>query len=129
MDEELNKPYWQVILDNGNIKNQWEKEVGDFTREHHLSKELYSNDLRHQYAGAITARNLGADTTRFLGNMNEVFNSSGGDAKDRQIDKINNEIGIKYGLANPNISKGELLQMLLNDHSKNKALRDRLLGN
>lgn len=118
----------QVILQNAALRNQWEKEVGDFTRENHLSKELYSNDLRHQYAAAITARNLGEDKTRMLGNMNEMVNFSGGDKLDREIDKFNNEIGIKYGLNYPLMSKQQLLEQLYNDHSMNRETRKQQLG-
>jgi hypothetical protein len=126
-DKELNKPLWQIALQNASIRNQWERELGDYMYKNNLSKDLYGNDLRHQYAAAITARNLGADKARFLGNMQEYFNSSGGDNLDRRIDKINNEIGIQYGLNNPNIPKNKLFDLLVKDHSKNRDYRNQQL--
>lgn len=127
MDKELQRPLWQIVLKNASISDQWKHELGDYMRKHHLSKDLYSNDLRHQYAAAITARNLGADKARFLGNMQEVFNSSGGDNLDRRIDKINNEIGIQYGLQNPDMPKNQLFDLLVKDHSKNRDYRNQQL--
>lgn len=127
MDAELQKPLWQIMLFNAPIRHQWEKELGDYSRQNHLSTELYSNDLRHQYAAAIAARNLGADKARFLGNIQELFNFSGGDKLDSQIDKINNEIGINYGLSNPNMPKTKLFDLLVNDHSANRSYRNNKL--
>lgn len=129
MDKELQRPLWQIMLFNAPIREQWERELGEYSRLHNLSKDLYSNDLRHQYASAITARNLGADKARFLGNMQEMFNSSGGDKLDTEIDKINNEIGIKYGLSNPDLPKSKLFDLLVNDHSKNREYRNNQLQN
>ena len=127
MDKELQRPLWQIMLFNAPIREQWERELGDYSRQHHLSKDLYSNDLRHQYAAAITARNLGAEKARMLGNLQELYNFSGGDKLDTQIDKINNEIGIKYGLYNPNLPKSQLFDLLVKEHSKNKNYRDEKL--
>ena len=128
MDKELQRPLWQIALNNASIRNQWEHELGDYMRKHYLSKDLYSNDLRHQYAAAITARNLGADKARFLGNMQEYLNSSGGDKLDGRIDKINNEIGIQYGLQNPDMPKNQLFDLLVKDHSKNRDYRNQQLA-
>lgn len=128
MDKELQRPLWQIVLNNASISDQWKHELGDYMRKHHLSKDLYSNDLRHQYAAAITARNLGADKARFLGNMQEVFNSSGGDKLDSRIDRINNEIGIQYGLQNPDMPKNQLFDLLVKDHSKNRDYRNQQLA-
>jgi hypothetical protein len=127
-DSELNKPLWQIALQNASIRNQWENELGDYMRKHYLSKDLYSNNLRHQYAAAITARNLGADKARFLGNMQEIVNSSGGDKLDGRIDKINNEIGIQYGLNNPTMPKNQLFDLLVKDHTKNLNYRNQQLA-
>lgn len=127
-DSELNKPLWQIALQNAFIREQWENELGDYMRKHHLSKDLYSNNLRHQYAAAITARNLGADKARFLGNMQEIVNSSGGDKLDGRIDKINNEIGIQYGLNNPTMPKNQLFDLLVRDHTKNLNYRNQQLA-
>lgn len=127
-DLELNKPLWQIALQNASIREQWENELGDYMRKHHLSKDLYSNNLRHQYAAAITARNLGADKARFLGNMQEIVNSSGGDKLDGRIDKINNEIGIQYGLNNPTMPKNQLFDLLVKDHTKNLNYRNQQLA-
>lgn len=127
IDEELNKPLWQIMLFNAPIREQWKRELGEYSRTHNLSKDLYSNDLRHQYAAAITARNLGADKARMLGNLQEFVNSSGGDKLDTKIDKINNDIGIKYGLANPDLSKTKLFDLLVKDHSTNRDSRNQLL--
>lgn len=127
-DSELNKPLWQIALQNASIREQWENELGDYMRKHHLSKDLYSNNLRHQYAAAITARNLGADKARFLGNMQEIVNSSGGDKLDGRIDKINNEIGIQYGLNNPTMPKNQLFDLLVKDHTKNLNYRNQQLA-
>ena len=128
MDKELQRPLWQIVLNNASISDQWKHELGDYMRKHHLSKDLYSNDLRHQYAAAITARNLGANKARFLGNMQEVFNSSGGDKLDGRIDRINNEIGIQYGLQNPDMPKNQLFDLLVKDHSKNRDYRNQQLA-
>lgn len=128
MDKELQRPLWQIVLNNASISDQWKHELGDYMRKHHLSKDLYSNDLRHQYAAAITARNLGADKARFLGNMQEIFNSSGGDKLDGRIDRINNEIGIQYGLQNPDMPKNQLFDLLVKDHSKNRDYRNQQLA-
>jgi hypothetical protein len=127
-DSELNKPLWQIALQNASIREQWEKELGDYMRRNYLSKDLYSNNLRHQYAAAITARNLGADKARFLGNMQEIVNSSGGDKLDGRIDKINNEIGIQYGLNNPTMPKNQLFDLLVKDHTKNLNYRNQQLA-
>jgi hypothetical protein len=127
-DKELNKPLWQIALNNASIRNQWENELGDYMRKHHLSKDLYSNDLRHQYAAAITARNLGADKARWLGEAQEIFNSSGGDKLDSRIDRINNNIGIQYGLNNPTMPKSQLFDLLVRDHSKNRDYRNQQLS-
>lgn len=127
-DSELNKPLWQIALQNASIREQWENELGDYMRKHHLSEDLYSNNLRHQYAAAITARNLGADKARFLGNMQEIVNSSGGDKLDGRIDKINNEIGIQYGLNNPTMPKNQLFDLLVKDHTKNLNYRNQQLA-
>jgi len=123
-----NKNFLQLIAQSRKLKNQWEDEVGDFTKENHLSKELYSNDLRHQYSAAITARNLGEKKTRLFGELNEVVNFSGGDKLDTAIDKFNNDIGIQYGLKYPYVSKEELLEKLYEDHSKNREMRKKRLG-
>lgn len=126
-DSELNKPLWQIVLNNASIRNQWENELGDYMYKNNLSKDLYGNDLRHQYAAAITARNLGADKARWLGDMQEYVNSSGGDKLDRKIDKINNNIGIQYGLNNPTMPKSQLFDLLVQDHSKNREYRNQQL--
>lgn len=61
--------------------------------------------------------------------LNVILNSaSGGDAIDQQIDKFNNEIGIKYGLEKPFLTKQQLLERLYEDHHKNRKARIQELG-
>lgn len=57
-----------------------------------------------------------------------AFTASGGDAIDQQIDKFNNEIGIRYGLEKPFLTKQQLLEQLYEDHYKNRKARLQKLG-
>jgi hypothetical protein len=60
--------------------------------------------------------------------MQEIVNSSGGDKLDGRIDKINNEIGIQYGLNNPTMPKNQLFDLLVKDHTKNLNYRNQQLA-
>jgi hypothetical protein len=129
-DAEFNKPL-QVssIKDLPNLlnykyyidlNNKLDREVGDFLRAEAPNPKFYSNDLRHQYVSALYARNLGEDTARRLGDLNELTNLSGSGTEDTKIDQINNEIGRQYGLKYPTMPRGELLYKLLSDHHANR---------
>ena len=52
---------------------------------------------------------------------------TGSGTDDTELDKLNNEIGRKYGRQYPNISKEELLQILLNDWDKNSQYTKKIL--
>lgn len=107
------------------LNKQLEQEVGDFLHKNTNAPQLYSNDLRHQYASALYARNLGAENAKTLGDLHEkynfYYNGNIDGAKDSQIDTLNNEIGRNYGLKYPNIPKEDLLYKLLTDWKVNKA--------
>lgn len=116
-DNEFNKPLDFKHLNNidyyNNLNKDLEFQVGNFLRANTVNPKLYSNDIRHQYASALYARNLGADTAKRLGDLNELINFSGSGREDTQIDKINNSIGRNYGLKYPNLPKEQLLYKLL----------------
>jgi hypothetical protein len=123
IDTEFNRPLdWKHLQNIGyynDLNKDLEYQVGDFLRANTNNPKLYSNALRHQYASALYARNLGDDMARKLGQLNEITNMSGSGREDTQIDTINNEIGRQYGKDYPNISKEELLFKLLTDYDKN----------
>lgn len=131
MDKEFNRPMnlKNIFYYNNDVNKQLEQEVGDWLRANaYANPKVYSNDLRHQYASAIYARNLGDKITRMLGNLNEVFDAGASGRNDTEIDKYNNNLGIQYGLKYPNVSKQELLRTMFNDYNTNKQNRIRELG-
>lgn len=112
-----------------NLNKKLDYEVGDFLEKHTNSPKLYSNDIRHQYVSALYARNLGEKNAKWLGDINEILRlgRTGSGTDDTELDKLNNEIGRKYGRQYPNISKEELLQILLNDWDKNSQYTKNIL--
>lgn len=126
IDKEFTQPAWNIFYYNGKL-GDIEKEVGSFLNKSVPNPKFYSNDLRHQYTSALFARNLGENPTRFFGELNEIFGSSGGGRTDREIDKINNNIGIEYGLKYKDMPRNELLYKLLTDHSENVERRNKLM--
>lgn len=112
-----------------NLNDKLEYEVGDFLRENTNSPELYSNDIRHQYVSALYARNLGEEKAKWLGDLNEILRlgRTGSGSDDTELDKLNNEIGRNYARQYPNISKEELLQILLTDWDKNSQYTKNIL--
>ncbi len=54
--------------------------------------------------------------------MNEV-NGGLSEPGDSDIDKINNEIGRNYAKNYPDMPRGELLKLMLKEHSKNQQIR------
>lgn len=119
IDNDFNKPIWNLPYYAYSLNNKLEHEVGDFLRENTNSPKLYSNDLRHQYTSALYTRNKGANIAKGLGDLNEFFDFNGSGREDTEIDKINNQIGREYGLKYPNLSRGELLYKLLTDWDNN----------
>lgn len=103
------------------LNNKLEQEVGNFLRKNTNAPNLYSNDIRHQYASAIYARNLGQDQAKWLGDLREWApgGTTGSGAYDTTLDQLNNEIGRQYAQKYPNVSRQQLLQILLNDWQKN----------
>ncbi len=97
------------------LNNQLEQEVGDFLRANTINPKMYSNDIRHQYASALYARNLGDKWAKRLGDWNEFMDMSGSGREDTKIDKINNQIGRNYAKKYPNTPKNELLFKMLTD--------------
>ena len=113
-----------------NLNKKLDYEVGDFLEKHTNSPKLYSNDIRHQYVSALYARNLGEEKAKLLGDLNEQLNfGTGYGTYDTELDKLNNEIGRNYARQYPNISKEELLQILLNDWEKNSNYTRNILKN
>ena len=104
-----------------NLNDKLEYEVGDFLEKYTNSPKLYSNDIRHQYVSALYARNFDEKTAKWLGDLNEIlhFGRTGSGNYDSNLDQLNNEIGRNYARKYPNISKEQLLQILLNDWKKN----------
>lgn len=78
---------------------------------------------------ALYARNLGYDTAKKLGNVNEYlhFGRTGSGNYDTELDQLNNEIGRKYAKKYPYKSKEELLKILLLDWQKNSNYTENLL--
>lgn len=70
----------------------------------------------------------GEGNTRFLGEMNEIFNFSGSGTEDTRIDRYNNELGIQYGLRYPRADKKKLLNIIFSDIEKNKELRKKKIN-
>ena len=65
-----------------------------------------------------------------LGDLNEQLHfGTGYGTYDTELDKLNNEIGRNYARQYPNISKEELLQILLNDWEKNSNYTRNILKN
>ena len=113
-----------------NLNKKLDYEVGDFLEKHTNSPKLYSNDIRHQYVSALYARNLGEEKAKLLGDLNEQLQfGTGYGTYDTELDKLNNEIGRNYARQYPNISKEELLQILLNDWKKNSNYTRNILKN
>ena len=113
-----------------NLNKKLDYEVGDFLEKHTNSPKLYSNDIRHQYVSALYARNLGEEKAKLLGDLNEQLHfGTGYGTYDTELDKLNNEIGRNYARQYPNISKEELLQILLNDWEKNSNYTRNILKN
>lgn len=104
-----------------------EQEVGDYLRKVTNAPQVYSNDLRHQYAAAVFTQIRGEKLTRSLGKANEIYGFLSGH-DDRKIDLYNNDIGIEYGLKFPNASRADLLQILFQDYAKNKSDRMKNIG-
>ncbi len=97
---------------------------------HTNSPKLYSNDIRHQYVSALYARNFGEEKAKWLGDINEQLHfGTGYGTYDTELDKLNNEIGRNYARQYPNISKEELLQILLKDWEKNSNYTKNILKN
>lgn len=130
MDREFDRPINIFTLPYyNNLNKQLEREVGDWLKTNaYANPKRYSNDLRHQYASALYARNVGSDLTNKLGMLNEMFDASGSGRDDTSIDKYNNSIGIQYGMNNPNLSKQELLKLLFNDWQNNVDRRRADIG-
>ena len=65
MDKEFDRPINIFTLPYyNNVNKQLEREVGDWLRANaYANPKRYSNDLRHQYASALYARNIGSDLT------------------------------------------------------------------
>ncbi len=80
---------------------------------------------------ALYARNLGEEKAKWLGDINEIlrFGRTGSGSEDSNLDQLNNEIGRKYARQYPNISKEELLQILLKDWEKNSNYTKNILKN
>ncbi len=108
------------------LAHQCEKDVGDFLRTKTRTPKLYSTDLRHQYTAAVFTQVRGAAVTRFLGEMNEIFNFSGSGAEDSKIDRRNNELGIQYGLSFPRADRNKLLNIIFSDIEKNREKERKL---
>ena len=111
------------------LNSKLEQEVGNFLRANTNSPQLYSNDIRHQYVSALYARNLGQNQAKWLGNLNEklYFSNTGSGAYDTNLDQLNNEIGRQYAQKYPNITREQLLQILLRDWQKNSDYTNRIL--
>lgn len=120
------KNYWYYYH---NLNNKLEKEVGDFLRDNTNSPDLYSNDIRHQFVSALYARNFGPKQAEKLGDMNEIWSlgTTGSGKYDTDLDKLNNEIGRQYAIKYPNISREQLLQILLRDWQKNSDYTENIL--
>lgn len=111
------------------VNNKLDHEVGDALRARGLNKNLYANDLRHQYVSAVYARNLGDKKAKQLGDLNELANFYGSGKYDTELDKINNEIGRKYGLSNPDMPRNKLFELLLSEHGSNSQYAKNKLKN
>lgn len=57
------------------------------------------------------------------------LNVSSEESIDQLINRFNNEIGIRYGLEKPFLTKQQLLEQLYEDHNKNRKARIQELGN
>ena len=114
------------ILDYCITQKKFEQETGDYLRTKTSSPNLYSNDLRHQYASAYTAKQLGQVPAYILGGLNELFGY--GTQKDTAIDTYNNKVGRQYAKKYPNYTKQEYLNALFNDNYKIKQQRIKELG-
>lgn len=116
------------LLNYGHYKKlnlQLEKDLGDFLRSKTNAPQLYSNDLRHQWASALYTQNKGNLYAKILGGLNEFPDYFMSDTReDSDIDLINNEIGRNYGEQYPNMPPGELLGKLLTDWGQNKEIRN-----
>ncbi len=104
------------------LSEDYNKELGDFLNKNTSNPYYYANDLRHQYVSALFARNLGEETAKFFGNLNEKANIQSIPG-DEEIDQINNEIGRNYAKKYPNMPREELLKLVLKEHSKNQQIR------
>ena len=125
IDNDFEKPIWDINYYNNVLNPKIQQEVGDFLRSKTNAPQLYSNDIRHQYGSALMTRNKGAGLAKIIGDLNEGLAYFEGDTReDSAIDLINNEIGRKYGEQYPNISRGELLVKLLQDYPANKTYRN-----
>ena len=111
----------ELISDNEYAKFL-EREVGDYLRSVTNAPQLYSNDLRHQYAAAVFTQMRGEKITGFLGGLNEIFGFLSGH-DDMNIDKYNNDVGIEYGLKYTMASRADILRLLFQDYAKNRAER------
>lgn len=109
-------------------QKNFEQEVGDYLRSQTSSPKLYSNDLRHQYASAITAQQLGPGIAKFLGDFNEFTDLNQSGNEDTEIDKYNNRIGREYALKYPNYTKQQYLDAFFNNRQAIKNQRLKELG-
>ncbi len=117
----------KTLLSDLEFAKLLELEVGEFLNSVTNAPKLYSNDLRHQYAAAVFTQIRGEKLTRQLGWANEILGFLSGH-DDRQIDLFNNEVGIQYGLKFPLTDRADLLRMLFQDYSVNRADRIKKIG-
>lgn len=104
----------------------FEQDVGNFLRQKTNTPRLYSNDLRHQYASAITAQQLGQLPAKLLGNFNEIVHP--GLQDDTKIDQYNNQIGRQYAMKYPYFSKQQYLEKFFNDADIIRQQRKKDIG-
>lgn len=118
------------LLDYCITQKRFEQDVGDYLRSKTAAPQLYSNDLRHQYASAVTAQQLGQFGAAALGNMYEIVWP--GTQKDTAIDKYNNKVGRQYAKQYPNYTKQQYLDELFKNADSHYFLQSpkcRILSN
>lgn len=107
-------------------QKNFEQDVGDYLRSKVKYPKVYSNDLRHQYASAVTAQQLGDKSALFLGNLHEWLYPGG--HQDTAIDKYNNRMGREYAKKYPKYTKQQYLDVLFKDADLIKQQRKKELG-
>ena len=116
------------LLNYYTTQKRFEQDVGDYLQSKTASPKLYSNDLRHQYASAITAQQLGQKPAEILGDLNEFFDFNASGRDDTAIDKYNNNTGRQYAIKYPDYTKEQFLDELFNNAYAIKQQRVKEIG-